>query len=87
MVKHIGNYTGSPSKLATDKDFYPDVIWKNVNQNPSREFDGKIYHMYGGQHTKTDAHKSASKVRSWGHGARVVKSGNYYQVFVRKGRG
>ena len=83
----IGKYTGQPSKLANNKLHYPDVIWENVKQNPTRYFDGEVYYQYGSwEPTKTEAVKSARRVRSWGHGARIVSSGNHYLVFVRKGR-
>ena len=82
----MGKYTGKPSNLADGRLHYPDVIWENVKQNSSRKFDGKIYYQYGSwKPTKAEAEKSAKQARSWGHGARIIKSGSHYLIFIRKG--
>lgn len=48
-----------------------------------RVFNGKRYSLHGDDNSRGNALKRAEKLRKGGAKVRVVKSGDYYRIYVR----
>ncbi len=57
---------------------------KSLYGNPLRKFDGEYYSRGGFTKTKTEAQKTATKLRKMGAKARIVKVKDGYMVWGSK---